>query len=72
MRKLVLSFLFISPLLITTAHAAPTCAQRAGFCMNHGGSQAVCYDASRMSSCKSTGVYVGPSGKSWPAKKGSS
>jgi len=71
-RKLVFSVLFISPFLATNAHAAYTCSQQAGWCMKKGGTQATCYDAGRMSACKSNGVYVGPSGKSWPAKKGSS
>ena len=71
MRKLLLSVIVISPFLITHANAAYTCSQQAAICMKKGGSQAACYEPSRMSSCSSTGVYVGPSGKSWTAKKGS-
>jgi hypothetical protein len=72
MKQLVFSIIAISPFLITNANAAYTCSQQAAICMKKGGSQATCYEPSRMSSCKDTGVYVGPSGKSWPAKKGSS
>jgi putative component of membrane protein insertase Oxa1/YidC/SpoIIIJ protein YidD len=72
MRKLVLLLLAISPFLATNANAAYTCSSNAAACVKKGGSKAVCYDPSRMSSCKSSGVYIGPSGKSWPAKKGSS
>jgi hypothetical protein len=69
MKKLVLSVIVISPFLVTHANAAYTCAQQAGICMKKGGSAADCNEASRMASCRSTGVYVGPSGRSWPAKK---
>jgi hypothetical protein len=71
MRTTIITVLLATPLLIAaaTAQAAFTCSQEAGFCMKKGGSQAVCYDASRMASCKSTGQYVGPSGRTWPATK---
>jgi hypothetical protein len=58
-------------LLAFSSAQAATCSQQAAACMKKGGSQAVCYEASRMASCKATGSYVGPSGKSWAAKKGS-
>jgi hypothetical protein len=71
MRKAILAVLLAAPLLIAaaTAQAVFTCSQQAGICMKKGGSQAACYDASRMASCKSTGQYVGPSGKAWPATR---
>jgi hypothetical protein len=71
MKTAIFTVLLATPLLIAaaSAQAAFTCSQQAGICMKKGGSQAVCYDASRMASCKSTGQYVGPSGKAWPATK---
>jgi hypothetical protein len=57
-------------LALSPAHAY-TCSQQAAICMKKGGSQATCYEASRMASCKATGSYVGPSGRAWTAKKGS-
>jgi hypothetical protein len=56
-------------LISASAAQAATCAQRAANCMTKGGTQAICYEGSRMASCEATGQYVGPSGKSWPATR---
>jgi hypothetical protein len=69
MKKVVVLAVAISPFLITHANAAYTCSQQAAICVKKGGSQATCSEPSRMASCRSSGVYVGPSGRSWPAKK---
>jgi hypothetical protein len=72
MHRLVLCSLVILPLLTVNANAAITCSQQAAICMQKGGSQATCYEPSRMASCTASGTYVSPSGKSLPAIKGRS
>lgn len=51
----------------TTFANATTCQQRAANCNRLGGGGA-CFESSRMASCKKTGTYVAPSGRTWEAK----
>jgi hypothetical protein len=47
---------------------ATTCRQRAANCVRLGGSPGNCSEPSRMASCKQSGVYTAPSGRTWEAK----
>lgn len=57
---------------VLTIAAAPadatTCKQRAANCVRLGGSPANCSEPSRMATCKQSGIYTAPSGRTWEAK----
>lgn len=55
--------------LIASDANATTCQQRANNCSRLGGGPS-CYEASRMSSCAASKVYIAPSGRSWEANGG--
>jgi hypothetical protein len=61
-----LALLAVLPVATSTAEAT-TCASRASTCQRVGGGGA-CQEPYRLASCRKTGVYTAPNGKTQEAK----
>lgn len=66
MRIASVIFLFILASTATALAAKETCKSAAGWCIKKGGTQANCFEAQRMASCKASGTYMAPNGRAWP------